>query len=127
MDDIKIKLKEKPRLIAVIIITVLIIIWLLCFLLLKTDWVDVSEELTWEVIEEPQMNPELSLDEQKALCTDKANEMLKSQYEFEWDDWSTTNYSATEESHQLKWFYYLYNESSILAQCNIESWRYKDT
>jgi hypothetical protein len=46
MNDIKIKLKEKPRLIAVIIIPVLIIIWLLCFLLLKTNPVDVDEELT---------------------------------------------------------------------------------
>ena len=127
MNDIKIKLKEKPRLIAVIIIPVLIIIWLLCFLLLKTNPVDVDEELTWDVVKEPQMNPELTLEEQKRLCTDKASEMLKSQYEFIWDNWSTTNYSATEESHQLKWFYYLYNESSILAHCNIESWRYKDT
>lgn len=127
MNDIKIKLKEKPRLIAVIIIPVLIIILLLCFLLLKTNPVDVDEELTWDVVKEPQMNPELTLEEQKRLCTDKANEMLKSQYEFKWDNWSATNYSATEESHQLKWFYYLYNESSILAQCNIESWRYKDT
>jgi hypothetical protein len=32
------------------------------------------------------MNPELTLEEQKRLCRDKANEMLKSQYEFEWDN-----------------------------------------
>ena len=83
---------------------------------------------TWEVIvEEPEQNPPL-LDSQKIeLCSAEANKMLRSAYDFKWEIWNTTNFSATEESHQLRWVAELDNEESVLAQCNIESGRYRDT
>ena len=123
------KYREKPYVVLWIWSAIFIgLIWLIVILItVPSSNNNETVEEPVEVVEVIPENPPLTDEEKIELCSKEANRMERSAYDYEWDVWTTTQFSKDEESHQLKWFYYLYNESSILAQCNIESWRYKDT
>ena len=111
-----------------ILLLLIIFIFVLIFSWSNKDGIKDVAIGTGEVaIEEPEQNPPLSDDQKIELCSAEANKKLRAAYNFQWEVWTTTNFSATEESHQLRWVAYLDNEDSVLAQCNIESGRYRDT
>lgn len=120
-----------------LIFLLVVIFWWIYYLLQMINTEDVVDaepvvevELTWDIEStEPEVkpNPELSDKEKYDLCTSNANNELWEDYDFVWEWFSTTQYSKTEESHLLKWYFDLKDENSILVQCVIESWRFKDT
>ena len=109
-----------------------LLLFIILFFVLIFSWKEEEEpaivvEEPIEIVEEIPENPPLLDEEKIQLCNDEANKQLRAAYDFKWEVWSTTNFSTTEESHQLKWVAYLNNEDTVLAQCNIESGRFRDT
>ena len=122
------KCNGKPYILAIIwgvLLLLIILIFVLIFSWKKEEPAIIEEPV--EIVEEIPENPPLSDSEKIDLCSKEANKQLRSAYDFKWEIWTTTNFSANEESHQLKWVAYLLNEDSVLAQCNIESGRFRDT
>ena len=122
------KYQEKPYLVIWILSAIwLLLLWLIVLIIVSVSHKDEVVVDQVEVVEEIHQNPELTDNEKIELCSNEANRMEKSAYDYTWEVWTTTNFSKDEESHQLKWVAQLQNEDSLLAQCTIESWRYRDT
>ena len=122
------KYREKPYVVLWIWSAIFIgLIWLIVILItVPSSNNNETVEEPVEVVEVIPENPPLTDEEKIELCSKEANKMERSAYDYEWDVWTTTQFSKDEESHQLKWVTYLLNEDSLLAQCTIESGRYRD-
>jgi hypothetical protein len=83
-----------------------LLLFIILFFVLIFSWKEeepVIIEEPVEIVEEIPENPPLLDSEKIQLCNDEANKQLRAAYDFTWEVWTTTNFSATEEAHQLKW------------------------